>query len=53
MHAESRERAIRIGVVPVVVRTVVVDNWHIRGVATVCANGLIPKNNYFCFTVRA
>lgn len=49
MYAESRARAVRVGVVAEIVRTVNGDNRHIRRVATVRANGLIPKNNLFLF----
>lgn len=47
MYAESRARAVRVGVVAEIVRTVNGDNRHIRRVATVRANGLIPKEFIF------
>lgn len=48
MYAESRARAVRIVVVGVIVRAAN-SNGHIRRVATVRANGLIPKELLFLF----
>lgn len=53
MYAESRERAVRIVTVVVIVRAVGVDNRNVVQVTTVRANGLIPKNLFlfYCSSV--